>query len=56
MNGEGVVLCATLVERENGWGFTELNVTSIQILIVIEFLSIFVVPFVFLSLRESYYL
>ena len=28
MNGEGVVLCATLVERENGWGFTELNVTS----------------------------
>ena len=28
MNGEGVVLCATLVERENGWGFKESNVTS----------------------------
>ena len=27
-NGEGVVLCATLVERENGCGFKELNVTS----------------------------
>ena len=27
-NGEGVVLCATFVERENGWSFKELNVTS----------------------------
>ena len=28
MNGEEIVLCATLVERENGWAFKELNVTS----------------------------
>ena len=28
MNGDGVVLCATLVERENGRGPNELNVTS----------------------------
>ena len=28
MNGEGVVLCATLVERENGWTFEELIITS----------------------------
>ena len=30
MNGDGVVLCATLVERENGRGPNELNVTSIS--------------------------
>ena len=28
MNGDGVVLCATLVERENGLGPNELNVAS----------------------------
>ena len=54
-NGEGVVLCATLVEREIEWGLNELKVTSTSnFFILIGLLVTFVILFVFLDLKESY--